>query len=322
MANSRHEPLNLMPRHLDSCLVCGGERFTPLYRPARAPGPVVRCSECGFVLVAKVDDGRSIIDEQRAANIEERLRESCDLGELADCWEVSELPSKLAEDSALRANAQDALSHIERYTSPPGRLLDFGCGWGFFLDAAREKGWEIHGLEPLPGHALYTRGKVGANVITDILRDDTFPDDYFDVITAFQVFEHLPDPAGDLARLSCALRPGGIMLVEVPNIDTWGIRLLGKRHRHFVPDHLNFFSAETLGRLFIAGGLEVVESYYPTRLMSVGYLITIWGGRTLPKRAVTGLTSTLKPTRWWPRIVRLNLGDIVTVIGRKSLPGG
>lgn len=308
-----------MSRNLDHCLVCGSEAFIPLYRPARAPGPVVRCNECGFVFVARVDDGRSIIDEHRAASVEANLRRSYDLGDLAGCWEVSELAGKLAEESAIRANACDALTRVGRYAKPPGRLLDFGCGWGFFLGAAGEEGWEIHGLEPLPGHALYTRGKIGAEVITDILRDDTFLDSYFDVITAFQVFEHLPDPAGDLARLSRALQPGGIMLVEVPNIDTWGVRLMGKRHRHYVPDHLNFFSTDTLGRLFISSGLEVVECYHPTRQMSVGYLITAWGGRTLPKRVVAGLTSTLKTNRLWSKTIRLNLGDIIAVIGRKPI---
>lgn len=308
-----------MTRDLDHCFVCGGGHLVTLYRPVRAPGFVVRCPECGFVFVASVDDSRSIIDEQSTAEIEEHLRDSRDLDELAGCWEVRELDGKLVEESALGANARDALLRIGRYTSPPGRLLDFGCGWGFFLGAAGEQGWEMYGLEPLPGHALYTRGKVGANVITDILRDGTFPENYFDVITAFQVFEHLPDPAGDLARLSQALRPGGIMLVEVPNIDTWSVRLLGKRHRHYVPDHLNFFSAETLGRLFVAVGLEVIEAYYPTRQMSVGYLTTAWGGRMLPQRVVMSLTSALATSRLWSKNLRLNLGDIVAVIGRKPL---
>ena len=311
-----------MSRNIDRCLVCGGGQFAPLYRPKKSPGWVVRCRDCGFVFVAVVDDPCSIIDEQRAATVEERLRHSRDLGDLVGCWETSELAGKLAEESALRSNACDALSRIGKYVAPPARLLDFGCGWGFFLGVAREQGWTIHGLEPLPGHALYTRGKVGAEVVTDILRDDTYPDDQFDLITAFQVFEHLPDPAGDLGRLCRALRPGGFLLVEVPNIDTWGVRLLGKRHRHFVPDHLNFFSAESLGRLFLSSGLEVIEAYYPTRQMSIGYLTTAWGGRLLPKRVVAGLTSTLKPTSFWHRTVRLNLGDIVAVIGRKPLLNG
>lgn len=306
-----------MSRNLDCCFVCGSGQLVFLYRPNRSPGGVVRCGNCGFAFVAQVDDDRSIIDENRAAGIEDRLRHSRDLGDLSGCWEVGELSAKLGEESALRANACDALSRIGEYTAPPGRLLDFGCGWGFFLNTAKEQGWAIYGLEPLPGHAIYTRGKIGADVVTDILRDDTFPDNFFDVITAFQVFEHLPDPAGDLIRLRRALRPGGILLIEVPNIDTWSVSLLGKRHRHFVADHLNFFSGKTLGRLFLSSGLDVVNTYYPTRQMSIGYLTTAWGGRLLPERVVGGLTATLKPSCLWHKTVHLNLGDIVAVIGRK-----
>lgn len=269
------------------------------------------------MFVAQVVDPRSIIDEHRAAVVEERLRQSRDLGELVGCWETGELASKLDEAPALQANAHDALSRIEKYVAPPGHLLDFGCGWGFFLDAALKRGWAIHGLEPLPGHAIYARSKVGAQVVTDILRDDTYADCQFDVITAFQVFEHLPDPAGDLVRLCRALRPGGVILIEVPNIDTWSVRLLGRRHRHYVPDHLNFFSVKTLSRLFLSTGLDVIETYHPTRQMSVGYLTHAWGSRTLPRRLVSGLTSALKPTFLWHQTVRLNLGDIVAVIGRK-----
>ena len=308
-----------MSARFNQCIVCGDENFTNLYRPKRSPGEVVRCQGCGFVAVRYIDDGRSIINEQTAARVEERLLSSRDLGDLVGCWEVSELTSKLAEIEALRANAIDALDRIERYSTPPGRLLDFGCGWGFFLDVARERGWLPYGLEPLPGHALYVRAKVEADVVTDILRDSTYPADYFDAITSFQVFEHLPDPAGDLVRLQQALRPGGILLIEVPNIKTWGVRLMGKRHRHFVPDHLNFFSDETLGRLFQASGLEILETYHPTRQMSFRHLITAWGGRLLPEVFTSTSTRLFQNTKIWNKTFGLNIGDIVAVIGRKPL---
>ena len=307
-----------MARLEDICLVCGSRAFTPLYYPTRSPGPLARCNECDFVFVLRIENDRSIIDDGTDFKVSEELLTGEDPTALSDCWEFRELPAKLEEAPALRINAQDALRRIAQYRQPPGSLLDFGCGWGFFLGAAREQGWSIHGLEPLPGHAVYAHSKFGADVTTNVLRDNTFPPNYFDVITAFQVFEHLPDPAGNLALLHRTLRDGGILLVEVPNIDTWGVKLMGKRHRHFVPDHLNFFSAETLSRLFISQGYEVLSHYYPTRQMSVRHLTSAWGARILPERMFGVLSSTLEGSALWDRTFGLNLGDIVAVIARKA----
>lgn len=308
-----------MSRNIVSCIICDHADFQPLYHPERSPGWVVRCRYCGFVFVQSVDDDRSIIDDAFARQVEDRLRHSQDLGDLTGCWEVTELAGKLDEELGIRANAVSALERIAQYYSTPGRLLDFGCGWGFFLRIAKEQGWLPYGLEPLPGHALYTRANVGAEVTTDVLREDTFPPDYFDVITSFQVFEHLPDPSGNLDLLKKTLRPGGIILIEVPNIDTWGVKLLGKRHRHYVPDHLNFFSAQTLGQLFQVHGLEILEHYYPTRQMSVRHLMTVWGGRTLPAGMSSRVNHLFRRPLFWEKNIRLNLGDIVAVVGRKPV---
>jgi len=251
-------------------------------------------------------------------NLDPNVLASTDLRDIAGCWELSLLPAKAAEWPAFRLNAGDALDRIEQYVQPPGRLLDFGCGWGFFLGVASERGWEPYGLDPLPGHAVHARAKFGATAVTDILRDDTFPPDYFDAITAFQVFEHLPDPAGDLARLHRMLKAGGVILIEVPNIDTWGVRLLGPRHRHFVQDHLTFFSARTLALLLEKHGFEVLSSYHPGRHMTVRHLVADWGGRYLPKPVVSATEALARQLGVWERVIPVNLGDIATVIARKE----
>lgn len=303
---------------LRSCAICGSDERVILYHPARSPGPAVRCAQCGFVYIAEIQQDDAIIDDGPVAeHVEERLLRSHDLNDLVGCWELAHLPAKRAEAAVLHLNALDALRRILPFRQPPGRLLDFGCGWGFFLATAREQGWEIHGLEPLPGHAIYARAQFGANVVTDILRADTFAPNSFDVITSFQVFEHLPDPAGDLDKLQAALKPGGVILIEVPNIDTWGVRLLGRHHRHFVHDHLNFFSATTLGALLVRHGFKVANTYYPTRQMSVRHLVTAWGGRYLPEGIARLLRQNLQKMGLWGRTIHLNLGDIVAVIGQK-----
>jgi SAM-dependent methyltransferase len=304
------------------CALCGAQNGRTLYRPARAHGPVVRCSQCGLVYISPRTASAWLIHEGPVMfGQPDRFLHSADLADIQDSWEMPILRRKEAEWPALRRNARDALARLARFRPGGGRLLDFGCGGGFFLGAAAECGWEVYGLEPLPAHAVYARARFGAQVVTDTLRPDSFPLDTFDVITAFQVFEHLPDPPGALRLLARLLKPGGLVLIEVPNIETWSVRLLGRRHRHFVQDHLYFFSARTLSRLMEACGLEALETYSPRRQMTVRHLVSHWGPRALPAPLARAVEAAARRAGLWEKIVSLGVGDIVAAIGRRPPAG-
>jgi 2-polyprenyl-3-methyl-5-hydroxy-6-metoxy-1,4-benzoquinol methylase len=197
------------------------------------------------------------------------------------------------------------------------RILDFGSGWGFFLAVAKEQAWAGYGLEPLPASAVYARAKFGLNITTDTLREDSFQNDFFDVITSFQVFEHLPYPKKDVSTLCSMLKKGGVILIEVPNFETWTVRIMGSRHRHFVQDHLNFFSVATLSRLLSDNGFDVIEHYFPARRMSVRHLVDRWFQQYLPTRVFRAVQNFLRSTRAWEQTISVNLGDILAVIARK-----
>lgn len=278
------------------------------------------CRHCGLVYVSPIEKGQAIITGPIVPAGQEYMLISSNPEDLAGCWELAGLPEREAEWPAIHRNAQNALRRLERYRPPPGRLLDLGCGWGHFLAIASEHGWEPYGLEPLAGHALYARTYTGATVVTEVLHDDTFPPDFFDAVTAFQVFEHLPDPAGDLARLHRMLIRDGVILIEVPNIATWSVWLLGRHHRHFVPDHLTFFSPHTLPALLRKTGFEVLEIYRPTRWMTLRHLLLDWLGRKFPGSLRRFLGRWLQKTRLEQKIIPVNLGDIIAAIGRKARP--
>ncbi len=300
------------------CPLCGENAPRPLFRPRRSPGPVVQCRHCGLVYVFPIEQDGAIIRGPVVPQGRTDLLTGCNLEALAGCWELRYLPEREAEWPAIRRNAENALRRLERHRPPPGRLLDLGCGWGHFLTVAREHGWEPYGVEPLAGHALYARARTGATVVTDVLREDTFPPAFFDAVTAFQVFEHLPDPAGDLERLHRMLKPGGVILIEVPNIATWSVHLLRQHHRHFVPDHLTFFSPRTLAALLQRKGFRVLECYRPTRWMTLRHLLLDWVGRPLPDRLRRSLGQRLRKSGLERRIVPVNGGDIIAVMGQKG----
>lgn len=300
------------------CVVCGCDQTINQFHPKRSPGPVVQCLSCQLVYVSPIlDDSALIRSGPVLSNLDSKVLTGIDMQDFIGCWELSLLKSKLDERTALEFNALKSLELIDVYTRPPGRLLDFGCGWGFYLGIAKDRGWDTYGLEPLPCHASYARAHFGATVITDTLCNNSFPIEFFHVITAYQVFEHLPDPTGDLTKLHRILIKGGIILIEVPNIETWSVRLFGPRHRHFVQDHLTFFSPRTLTLFLENNGFEVLDIVNSTRHMTVRHLLSRWLSPLLPRILLQIAEVTSKRLRFWERIISLNLGDIITVVGRK-----
>lgn len=299
------------------CAVCGEERSRPWLWPARSPGPVVRCTFCGLVYVSPRERTGSIIFEGADLPNREALKDQDDPNLLIGSWEAAHLERFLPEREHLSAGHQRMLARIAEHRPPPGELLDFGCGWGFFLEDARAAGWTVQGLEPLPGHGVYARGRLGLPVVTDTLHEDTFAEDRFDVVTAFQVFEHLPDPAAELVKIRRILRDDGLLVVEVPNIATPAVHVLRGRHRHFVEDHLWFFSPRTLPALFVRAGFEVLETSFPTRTLSLRYLASAWLPRYLPAFVARRLQGLAQRSFLAERTVRVNLGDILLVVARK-----
>ena len=230
-------------------------------------------------------------------------------------WEFRSLDNKLHEFLALKRNSTDALERMNKYINT-GKILDFGCGWGFFLHFASENGWEPFGIEPLIGHSIYARSKFGLNVITDTLHADSFIENFFDAITAFQVFEHLPNPGEVIDILYHFHKSAGILLIEVPNINTWSVRFLKKFHRHFTMDHINFFSENTLEEFLRRHGYQVIETYTPRRYMTLKYLVHFWFRKFFPSRFIDSLLS-LGNNQFWEKIIAINVRDILGVIAKK-----
>lgn len=143
-----------------------------------------------------------------------------------------------------------------------GRLLDIGCWTGAFLERMRELGWTVAGIEPVPAAAALAR-EVTETLFVGDLMDAPFPDGSFDVVSAFHVVEHVPDPVGALRRILRWLAPGGVGLVEVPNFAGWGRRIFKSAwHGLDPPFHLSHFTPETLVRTVELAGGQVLHVWH------------------------------------------------------------
>jgi len=141
---------------------------------------------------------------------------------------------------------------IEPLLSPGGRVLDVGAGAGFFPYVLQSRGFDVRGIEPNAGFCRWGCETLGVNVKSGFLQDFDFADEPFDLITLNHVLEHLPDPGGALAILRSWLKPGGALVVEVPNVEShWHAP-----EKRFHIGHLYNFNRENLLRLARFHGLE------------------------------------------------------------------
>jgi len=139
-----------------------------------------------------------------------------------------------------------------RNRRPDGKLLEVGCARGDFLHVAREF-FDVRGVEPNP--ELADSSSQVAPVHRDII--ERTPWNGFDVVASFHVIEHVDSPRSFIAAAAERLKPGGLMVIETPNIDSLPFKLMKGRWRQFIPEHYFFFSAKTLSRLLADYNLRV-----------------------------------------------------------------
>lgn len=144
-----------------------------------------------------------------------------------------------------RIRYRELLATFEPYRHT-NRLLDIGCGAGYFLDEARAQGWQVWGTE-YGERALRLARERGLDVIKAPLEADTFKTASFDVVTAFEVFEHVRDLMQAAAVVAQVLRRGGLLYCTTPNFNSLSRRVLGPRWSVVeYPEHLWYFTPKTI----------------------------------------------------------------------------
>jgi 2-polyprenyl-3-methyl-5-hydroxy-6-metoxy-1,4-benzoquinol methylase len=130
-------------------------------------------------------------------------------------------------------------------------------------------GWETSGIEIDPEAAAKAQ-LVTPRVFVGDPTEASFPDKSFDVVTAFHVLEHLPDPLGTLRNMMRWTAPGGMIIVEVPNIGGWGGRLFGRYWAGLeLPRHLIQFTPETMAAMVERAGGVVARTFHKSKPRSL-----------------------------------------------------
>jgi 2-polyprenyl-3-methyl-5-hydroxy-6-metoxy-1,4-benzoquinol methylase len=153
-------------------------------------------------------------------------------------------------------------------------VLDIGCGWGQALLAFKKKGMHCYGFDPAPEGVAYARKK-GLDVVrAGMEKMDVFGGKKFDVVTLIDVLEHLSDPIAVLKEIrGSLLKPGGILIIDVPN-EFNAFQLAGQKTHKLAPwwvappGHLNYFTPATLKKLLRGTGFDVLraEAAFPLEM--------------------------------------------------------
>ena len=222
------------------CPICngqGGRRF--LSAPDRfhwrtKPYDLFRCSDCSYVWL---EDPPSPTD-------------------MSDHYGIDYHKSIMAagESSGARWSSQREAILKQRNS---GTLLDLGCSSGGFLSSMSQESWKLFGIELDGAAAEKARCISGASIFVGDVAAAPFPPESFDVITCFDVLEHVYSPRQVLIKVKELLKPGGIFFAVLPNIESWEARIFGSYWYGLeLPRHISHFSPQSLRHIMNALGFK------------------------------------------------------------------
>ena len=160
-------------------------------------------------------------------------------------------------ESVTAAMAELRYADLREFRPGPD-VLEVGCGTGEFLAAANSAGHRVTGLDLSEEAVAYVRRRYpGLDVHRATLDADYLRPDSFDVVAAFHVLEHVADPVSLLLQMTRLLRPGGLVYVRVPNLNTWYRHVLGRNWWGFSVEHAGHFTDASLQLALAQAGLQV-----------------------------------------------------------------
>lgn len=211
------------------------------------------------------------------------------------------------------------------------RILDVGCGSGDVLRLMVKSGLTVSGVEPAKQAAEFAQRTFGSNVIQGTLEESAYPEGAFDGATLLHVLEHVPDPFNTLVEICRVIKPCGLILIEVPNITSWGFRVFRERwHPLDIPFHLYHFSPYALEKLVQRVGFRIKRrSYFSARASCASWALSLFP--SLDPRRLRRIESKNRATTFkliylavqlltWPIAflsATVKHGDVVSILAEK-----
>jgi 2-polyprenyl-3-methyl-5-hydroxy-6-metoxy-1,4-benzoquinol methylase len=223
-----------------ACPNCGSKEAKLLYDfPS---GKYLKCSQCNLVSIDPLPAYNQMVAR-------------------AEYWASKHHTKTVKVKQHYSAEFQEfAFAEYFRKMAPfkkTGRVLDIGCGIGSFIHAAERKGWDAYGIDIGPSISVAKKHNLKVN--QGRLQDINFSDAYFDIITMFDVIEHINDLNDLFADIRKKLRPNGLLVIKTPNINSISSKILGRDWSAIEPyDHIILFSSRTLKSFLQKRGFKII----------------------------------------------------------------
>lgn len=268
------------------CFVCGSNSWKKIY------ASLVKCEKCSFV---RADNLYFEFEEENLYGAEYFTG--------VDYWDYR------SEEKALKKNFRDRLRRILKHKSK-GRLLEIGCGYGYFLQLA-EKYFQTTGIDLNPEITkIVAKNAKKSHIFTGDFLKVKLPHSSYDVVCLFDVIEHLKKPDQHIKKISKIVSSGGLLVIETGDIESFLARLQRSMWRLITPPtHLNYFSKKTLSFLLRKYGFVPIETAYVSIVRTIGqtFFRLLRNSRLLNKLP------------FLEKDFSLNTGDILFMVARKDI---
>jgi SAM-dependent methyltransferase len=298
---------------LKTCPLCGGENHEEIYvardRHYGIPGfyRIVRCAGCSLVFLNPMYS-----DE-----------------ELSKLYPANYYAY---QDNFNRSRSKEIIKTILGFRigtkdpdfPKPGRMLDLGCGSGWFMFAMRAKGWETYGVEISSSAAELGRKAAQLNIFSGSLKQASFPSEFFDYVRSNHSFEHISCPGETLDEIFRILKPDGKVLIGVPNEESLNSSVFGQYWWYRgAPVHPFTYSTQTLSQLLNKHGFGVEQLIFNSDYGGILGSAQIWLNRKNGRRSTQGYlinNPILKiSSQWVAKFIDLfHLGDAIEITAMKA----
>ncbi len=256
------------------CPLCGSERFSVM-RAARYPAEL---TPAALAEIYRSASDRELFDQLvrcdrcSVAYLSPRIRADLIVSAYADAVDPT-----FFEQNPMRIRTFDrSLRWLERQLAldpRATRVLDVGCAGGAFPAAAKQRGYAATGVEPSRWLASQARDGYGVDVRAGTLAEQRFPESSFDLVTLWDVLEHLTDPSAAITEVRRVLRPGGHLVVSYPDLSGVVARAMGWRWPFFLSVHLTYFDRATIRRFLDERGFDVLAIRPLWQTLEWGYVL-------------------------------------------------
>lgn len=265
---------------------------------------IYRCKDCQLVR----------LDPRLAeSNIDELYERDYFSGHHATGYETYEDDQEQYERTSARR-----LKLIRRYKSS-GRLLDIGCGLGYFLNVALREGFEVDGLDVSSYAVEACKARFDGRVQQGLLKPGLYREELFDVVTMFDLFEHVYHPTRFLSILSNITRRDGIVVITTPNHRSLLSRVSGRRWISYkLPEHVFYYTPETLS-MMVKPFFRVETVQSAGQFCSLKFLAERL--KTLNRPGGNLISLLVKAAGAGDFVVYVNSGSMTTVLRKTSNEG-